>query len=353
MSLRSSPPARTSRRSLLLLLLVAQLLVVSAGALRSSAQMVDEHEGEHEEPGHEEPGHDEHDDHAAEEAAASPLLGSFQRHHDDSLQAGAPLTVEQCHGEADPSLPAAFYALQPSLNITHEHTNETYDVLPAHPSCPNADPLAWSKLPGNTLVRQCGSLWISIGAVEVAAAHEDSPAIEAGVVIVVRDGTSGGFCATHLAKVLTAGHDDHDDEVAAGSAKASWRTWVYAMIGVMISCIVSLIGITFLMFHKTRVQWFLPELLALSSGTFIGSVIFSLLPETALEIGMKVEVTAVILGGENPHTQRRRIFVGRHIGIGVGDVLAVLCSHCAAMSVFFSFFCPSVCSFVQAFCSAC
>lgn len=219
-------------------------------------------------------------------AASDELVGEFQHvHGSDLLQAGTPMTEAQCEGEdenADDETNASIGYFANNMLIIASESDDVFSVSPTHPSCRGVTQ-SWVKLPGNTLTRKCGTSQLTITSIE--AETGDTP-VSAGIVVTVMY-EDNSFCSTHLSKVAEA----------TSSASADWKTWVYSMIGVAISSVISLLGIVVLLFHRDLVQAHMTELLALSCGTFIGSVIFSLLPETAMELGMEVEITAVLFGG--------------------------------------------------------
>ena len=228
---------------------------------------------------------------ASATAVAEELEGKFQHMaaEGDRIMAGAPKTLAQCAGtdaSLDNSTAAsiAYYARVAPLTILAE-SGDFYSVTPTHPSCLGlSNP--WVKQPGHLLTRRCGTAWLTIAAIEESEATDTELEIKAGVTVTIAY-ADGSYCTTHLSK----------QKADSESPVASATTWGYAIIGVGISSVISLMGICLLICHRRVVQNYMKELLALSAGTFIGSVIFSLLPETGLELGMDVKITSVIFGG--------------------------------------------------------
>lgn len=219
-------------------------------------------------------------------SAVSSGVFVYDAEHSVAVQAGAPLSASDCQGTSDPA-PAdaallSFFASGDEFTVS-VNSQEQYSVSPSHPSCLGVAGSWRSMAGGSMLMRQCGDLLLTVVAVDANPAQD----VDEGIMITAYYGT-GGFCSTHL----------HKEEAAAAASKAvDWSTWVYAFVGVGISSVVSLIGVSLLLCQRWRLRSFLLELLGLSCGTFLGSIAFVLLPETALEIGMEPKVTAVLLAG--------------------------------------------------------
>jgi len=215
-------------------------------------------------------------------------IGAIPYEH---VQGGLPLTVMDC---SNSSHPLSFYSYH-DVTITHEA--EGWSVIPEWPECP-ADPMTvWQEVGSGALLRRCGDVWMTVSAREAEKsstdehghghgdAGDDDGTVSGISITMLR--SDGAFCSAFLTVA---------PEPAAAAVKA-WETWAYSMIGVGVSCLVSLVGVSLLVCNQATVQRHLPELMALSCGTFIGSVCFSLLPETAEELGMSVQVTSVMLVG--------------------------------------------------------
>lgn len=148
--------------------------------------------------------------------AASPLEGSFVATPSDadSIQAGAPRTLAQCSDLDIDADSASFYARVSALELAAE-PGGLFAVSPTHPLCLGISS-AWTKQPGDALLRRCHSAWFSISAI-AADADADTPA---GLLVTIQY-ADGGYCSTRLNK----------KEVEASAASADWKAWLYSMIG--------------------------------------------------------------------------------------------------------------------------
>lgn len=149
-------------------------------------------------------------------AAATPLEGNFVFNPSDaaSIQAGAPRTLAQCSDVDQDADSYSFYARVSALQLAAE-PGGLFAVSPTHPLCLGLSS-AWTKQPGDALLRRCHSAWFSISAIAVDADADTS----AGLLVTIQY-ADGGYCSTRLDK----------KEEDSSAASADWKAWLYSMIG--------------------------------------------------------------------------------------------------------------------------